>query len=544
NARGLASYSFVGTRDVEAGLLMTSSEPRDVERQARLNALNMQAVMLGQRPEDQPVYATSRKQYTINMETARQLGISPSFDILAVATLLNELPTVAGDEYGLFEVAERAVQQNQDVVSQAFGTLAGAEDIITARGELFPQVDASAGYDVRRESPVVESGLFAQRSADAALSLQQVIYADPLAANVTIQRQLQASREASLEELRLDIVQLATSAYYAVLNARSQLKVQENNLVVTRRNLELARNRVDLGTSSSAEIYRWESEEARSRIGVLDARATLDQSWTRLNRLLNLPQDERLPLREARFNEPFVITRAEFDALITRPSEYAVFSQIVVDRGIGRAPEIVQVDAQLLAKEREVKSLKREYWLPKFTLGGQYTSNLDQSGVGAGPAAGQDLNDWQLSLQATIPVLTGGQRRADVSRASFELSQLRTLRVSAAQKVEESIRLQLHAASADFGRIELSQAAAQAARRNFELVADAYARGAVTIIQLLDAQDASLSADAAAADSLYRFLTTIMTLQRATGGFDFMLSPTERDAYARHIRERLGRPNR
>ncbi|MEL7451425.1 MAG: TolC family protein, partial [Pseudomonadota bacterium] len=436
------------------------------------------------------------------------------------------------------------IQQNQDVVSETFGTVGAAEAIASARAELFPQLGASAGYDQRNVSPLVESGFSAERSTDAALSLQQVIYSDPLAANLVIQRQLQASREASLSELRLDIVQLAASSYYAVLNARSQLRVQENNLVVTRRNLELARNRVDLGTSSSADIYRWEAEEARSRIGVLDARAALDQSWNRLNRLLNLPQTERLPLREAAFNEPFVITRSEFDALITRPSEYAAFSEIVVDRGISRAPEIAQVDAQVLAKEREVKSLKREYWLPKFTLGGQYTSNLDQAGAGAGPASGQDLDDWTVSLQATIPVLTGGRRRADFSRASYELSQLRTLRVSAAQKVEESIRLQLHAASADFGRIDLTQTAAESARRNYELVADAYARGAVNIIQLLDAQDASLSADAAAADSLYRFLTTIMTLQRATGGFDFMLTPSERDAYAQQIREKLGRPTR
>ena len=72
-------------------------------------------------------------------------------------------------------------------------------------------------------------------------------------------------------------------------------------------------------------------------------------------------------------------------------------------------------------------------------------------------------------------------------------------------------------------------------------MADAYARGAVTIIELLDAQDASLTADAASADSLYRFLTTIMSLQRASGGFDFLLGQTERDELAQFIRDNLGR---
>ena len=544
NERGLASYSFVGTRDVEAGLLMTSSESRDLGRQARLNALNMQAVMLGERAEDQSVFATGRKQYTINMETARRLNISPSFNILSVATLLNEQPDVPGEQLGLADVARRAVAQNQDVVSQTLGTAAGEEDIANARARLLPQLDASASSSQRKVSPFVEAGLAAERTSDAALGLQQVIYADPLAANVTIQRQLQASREASLSEFRLDVIQAATSAYYTVQNAASQLAVEENNLQVTRRNLELAKNRVELGMSSSADIYRWEAEVARARIRVVDTRAGLEQSWNQLNRLLNLPQNERIPLRAATFNEPFVITQREFDELITRPADYARFSEIVVARGVSRSPEVAQIDAQLIAKERELKSLRRETWLPQFSLGGQYSSNLGQAGAGAGPAAGQDLNDWNVGLQATVPLFTGGGRRADVGRARLELAQLRALRVSAAQKVEESIRVQLHAAEADYQRIELSRIAADSSRRNYELVADAYARGTVSIIQLLDAQDASLAADGAAADSLFRFLTTIMALQRASGGYDFLLDPDEREELATTLRENLRRPTR
>ncbi|MDJ0749398.1 MAG: TolC family protein [Woeseiaceae bacterium] len=544
NDRGLASYSFVGTEDVEAGLLMTSSETRDLERQARLNALNMQAVMLGERPEDQTVLATARKQYTINMETARKLGVSPSFDILGVATLLNERPAVTGDEYGLVEIARLAIRQNQDLASQSFATKAGAEDISSARSEMLPQLDVTTSYDMRKTSPLVESGLSAERSTDAALGLRQVIYADPLAANLVIQRQLQASREASLSEFRLDIVQLATSAYYSVLNANSQLGVQVNNLAVTRRNLELAKDRVELGTSSSSDVYRWEAEEARAQIRVLDARTAVDQAWNQLNRLLNQPLEQRLPLKEAMRGDPFVISLEEWNTLVTSPADYSTFAEFAVARGVSRAPEITQIDAQLAAKERELKSRRREIWLPQFSVGGQLTSNLGQSGVGAGAQAGQDLEDWTVGVQATLPLFSGGGRRADISRASLEVMQLRALRASAAEKVEESIRLQLHAAFADYARIDLSITAANAARRNYELVADAYARGAVTIIELLDAQDASLTADASAADSLYRFLITIMALQRAAGGFDFLLGPSEREALATTFRENLRRPTR
>ena len=544
NAAGIPSYSFVGVDDVERGLLMTSSESRDINRQARMNALNMQAVMLGGRAEDQPVSSQSKQQYTINMETARLLAISPSFNVLNSAVLLHERATATGQLFGLIEIAEEAVAQNQDLLAQNFATRAGFEETGIARSSLLPQLGLSANYDVRDVSPLVEAGLFAEERTDGALSLQQLIYSDSAAANLTIQKQLQLARVASLHETRLNVIQAATSAYYTVLNARSQLGVRENNLVVTRRNLQLAQTRVDLGSSSPADVYRWQAEEARAQVLVLNARAGLSQSWNRLNRLLHKPQVERIALNKASFDEPFVITRVEFDSLVKSPADYAKFTEFFVSRGLSQAPELAQVDAQLSAKRREWSSEKRSFWLPDFSLSGRYTSNFSQSGAGVGIPSGEGLDDWTVGVQATLPLFTGGERRANVTRASLQIRQLETQRMSVAEKVEEEIRIQLHLAQAAYGQIDLTAIAAESSRKNYELVADAYARGTVSIIQLLDAQDASLTANAASIDSLYSFLITIMALQRAVGGFDYLLGENERISLANSLRSYLKRSTR
>jgi len=544
NAAGIPSYSFVGVDDVERGLLMTSSESRDINRQARKNALNMQAVMLGERAEDQPVSSRSKQQYTINMETARLLAISPSFNVLNSAVLLHERATAGGQLFGLVEIADEAVAQNQDLLAQNFATQAGLEETGIARSSLLPQLGLSVNHDVRDVTPLVEAGLFAEQRTDGAVNLQQLIYSDSAAANLTIQKQLQFAREASLHETRLDVIRAATAAYYTVLNARSQLGVRENNLVVTRRNLQLARTRVDLGSSSPADVYRWQAEEARAQVLVLNSRATLNQSWNRLNRLLHKPQNERIALNKASFDEPFVITRVEFDSLVRSPADYAKFTEFFISRGLSQAPELTQIDAQLSAKRREWSSEKRSFWLPDFSLGGRYTNNFSQSGEGVGVVSGEGLDDWAVGLQATLPLFTGGERRANVSRASLQMRQLETQRISVAEKVEEEIRIQLHLAQAAYGEIDLSAIAAESSHKNYELVADAYARGTVSIIQLLDAQDASLSANAASIDSLYSFLITIMALQRAVGGFDYLLPEDQRIALADSMRSYLKRSSR
>ena len=539
NAAGLPSYSFTGVRDVAHGLLVTNSEPSDFDRQARLNALNMQAVMLGGRAEEQPIASVRKEQLTINMATARLIALSPTFELLNQAVLLNQDVEAAGEQYGLVEIARLAVEQNLDLQAEEFGVQAGLQEIARARANLLPQVGASYGQTIRKESPSVSAGLFAERSRDAVISIDQLLYSDAASANLKIQKELQRTRLSSLEEFQLDVVQAASIAYYTALNARSQLALQENNLRITRANLELAEDRVRLGTSTRADVYRWEAEDARSQIAVNNARAALNRAWETLNRIVNEPLGQPLALKEASFDEPFVVSFSEFDQTIQRPEDYDRFSQFHIDRALHQAPELEQLDAQIAAKRREYVSQKRAYWLPDFAIGGTYTDNFAQSGLGAGSQAGQEMNDWSVGIQATLPLFSGGLKRANVSRASFELRQLETLRASTATRIEEVIRNELHTAQAAYLQIELSATAAEASRKNFELVIDAYARGTVNVIELLDAQDSSLTASAAAAESSYNFLIIIMSMQRAIGSYDFLLSPEAREELAARFRMTL-----
>ena len=88
---------------------------------------------------------------------------------------------------------------------------------------------------------------------------------------------------------------------------------------------------------------------------------------------------------------------------------------------------------------------------------------------------------------------------------------------------------------ASWADIQQARAAAEAARKNLELVLDGYARGAVSIITLLDAQEAALKADEAAAGAVYAFLTDLMKVERAIGQFYFFRTPEERQAFLKRL---------
>jgi translation elongation factor EF-4 len=97
------------------------------------------------------------------------------------------------------------------------------------------------------------------------------------------------------------------------------------------------------------------------------------------------------------------------------------------------------------------------------------------------------------------------------------------------------VRSTLHDTGASYTAIGLARESADAARRNFELVQDSYGRGVVSIIDLLDAQNAALEAELAAADALYQFFDDLLTHQRSVNRFDFFATPQENEAWLERL---------
>ena len=73
--------------------------------------------------------------------------------------------------------------------------------------------------------------------------------------------------------------------------------------------------------------------------------------------------------------------------------------------------------------------------------------------------------------------------------------------------------------------------AADAADENLTNVTEAYARGAVSVTDLIDAQEAALAAGLAATDAKYGFLVDFVGVLRSMGDFDLLLDPSSREAW-------------
>ena len=525
---GYPVFSLVGDADVRRGALASDSVQTDYRRLARRNALHMQAVMLGERAEDQSILYDGKRQLTINMAVARTIGLSPRFDVLSEAELVNAQEESTGPAMTLESVALAALDQNLDLAVSEFDVRIGEQNVLNARANLLPQFDVGANYAARRDEVLARSAAFPERATTGAVTLNQIVYVESALSGFQQEKLLQDGRTAGLDSARLDSVFAATSAYLQALRAENQLKIQQENLTLTRSNLELARDRVRAGSASNADVYRWEASLADARTAVLQALAAQQQSYDELNRILNRPIGTVPRLSMPARDEPFPISADEFDELINNPRRFGWFIDFNIEQGLKASPDLAQLQAQIDAASRDIVARRRAFWAPDISVQAQYTDNLNATGTGSGTPI-DELNDWSVTVNASWPLFDSGIRRSQLSRATLLERQLETQKAATVQRIEQNIRASMLAAQASYASIDLSESGAEAARKNLELVSDAYRQGAVSIIDLLDAQTQSLQADLTANNAVHNFLLDIVDLQRSTSSFDFLLPADVQD---------------
>ncbi len=530
--RKLPSFSALGGSDVESGMLASMGADDFFPRLARRIALNLQRILLGEDPGSLPVDMAAHSRLSINLATAHAIGVSPRWEMLTEAELL-EADAVPGSETLRFDEAVLvAVDANLDVLAEQRAVWAGAQDVARARSAYRPQVQASASavtLDDDRAGPGQ-----AERSLTAGLSVSQLIYQEEASANTDIQKALQLSREQVLEQVRLDIALDAAVTYLNLLRAKTLADVQRSNLTLTRSNLERAAIRKSVGVANPAEVYRWESQVANDRQAVIQAVADVRVAEISLNQILDRDLETTYRTEPVGLDTPSLITsESRFDGYIETPRHFRVLRDFAVAEGLATAPELRQLEASIAAQERQLLATRRTFFLPTVAAELSFDEILADGGAGSdlmGPGIPDDTN-WSFGLTASLPLFTGGARRADRIQADETLRQLELQLAGARDRIEQRIRSAMMRTRASFSGIDLSQQASSAARSNLELVADSYSRGAVSIIDLLDAQNAALAADRAATNAVHDFLIDLMEVQRASNQFDFFVSSSARDAW-------------
>lgn len=548
-ARRLPTFSHAGRREVERGVLASYAPTDDLSRRLRRIASNIQRIASGEDAGTLPVDFSSEPRLMVNMATARAIGYSPTYAALTEAELLNEETVSDARMVSLSSSARDAIAANLTLRAGWKGVESGEAEVRKARAPLLPQIMASAsGSVVREEVAEASLGLTPQRQLDGTIEFYQQVYDDQAWAAYGIESSLQKGREFDQKGMELDITLQATSAYLNLLRAKALSRIQRSNLQLTLSNLELARVRQAVGASNMSDVYRWESQVATSRKSVLDADAQVKLAELEVNRVVNRPLDEPFRTEEASLEDSMLLKRERgIFRSVDNPAAFQALRRFMVSEGIRMSPELQQLSAVIDAQDRAHGAAGRSFWLPTFSLQGGLTDVFAKGGVGANGLQLQqapqlslpgmpDLR-WSVGLQASLPLFAGLGRSAVLDQTSIDLQRLRIEYEAAEQTVSERVLASLQRAVASYAGIEQATAAAVAARKNLGLVTESYSQGAVQIVTLIDAQNASLAANEGASDAVYNFLIDLMNVERSIGQFDFLRTPQEQADFMGRLEE-------
>ncbi|MDH3506987.1 MAG: TolC family protein [Gammaproteobacteria bacterium] len=537
--RGLPSFSLLGRGELEYGLLMaTGGREEDQVRYLRRLALNLQRILRGEQAEEIPVSFRESQRLTVNMRTAAAIGYVPRYAVTADAELLYLEELEQGEPLTLAEAMLEALEANLSLAVAEIDPLVARETVRLARAALRPQLGVGlqgTAIDQDRGNPFFQ----AERSTEVQVSGSQVIYSDDDRSRIVVAERQALAADHAYRIVALDTAQVAAQAYLTVLRARALEAVRRSNLEVTRANLELASIRESIGISGRGDVLRWESQLATDLRRLIAAEADRRAALTDLNRVLNRPQTNSFSTPSQDIASVMALFDNErFRVFIEDPAAWETLQSYFVERALQDSPELMVLDETVIGQERQVLSSRRKYYVPEVALSGTRGSILNRSGVGS-DLTGLGLDDltWTVALTANWPLLTSGALRARLNGNRYVLRRLQRQRLELEQQIEARMRVALLRTASTQPAVELSQDAARAAQENLTLITDAYSEGAVSVTDLINAQDAALAAELQAADAQYAFLADAVNVFRSSADFSVLLEPENIEAWYRELED-------
>ena len=519
---GIPTFSMIGEMEVRQGVLAGLNTMSSINTLVRGAAVDVLDSLDGREGNPEP-YLDYGARLTVNMATASDLDLGISWEVLSNAQLLNVDVFRRGEAVDLEGVLDRAVDANLDLLVQDRVVAAGAEDIREARSNYRPQIDVSVqGLAIDADRAIAAFAQY-ERFASGSVELTQLIYSDRASANVTVQKEIQNARRADRETVRLDITRAAASAYMDLMRTEALVRIRQDDVDLNRANLNVARLRHSVGAAGTAEIYRWEAQLAAARAELLAAHSTRRLAERQLSRLLDKPVTlQWRPFAPGLEDGLRVLGGADTAPLLDNPNGFDQLTTDLLAQALAASPELTALDAAIAAQHRAYTATKRRYYVPDVAVAAgvdqivaKHEGEDDLGGLPPGLLPDIDDTMWNVGVKVNLPIFTGGANKARRIRADEELRGLRLQRRNVNLQISQRILSALDKAAASWPAISLRRQSADAAAQTLRLVQDAYGRGAASILDLLDAQNAALTAGFVAETAVYVFLDDWAEVQRS-----------------------------
>lgn len=305
------------------------------------------------------------------------------------------------------------------------------------------------------------------------------------------------SVEADFHNMALSVTANVAVNYFTLRSLDAEIGVLQRTIASRREALRIANERLEAGLTGELDVSRARADLATNEADVFSVKRTRGEMENALATLLGQPAST---LRLARHPTP------ERGAPPRVPAG-------LPSRMLERRPDVARAERELAAANARVGVAVAAFFPIVRLTGAAGFESADIGSLFALPA-----RIWQLGPSITLPIFQGGRNLARLreSQARYEegVGRYRGQVLIAFQEVENAL-VDLRTLA---GQAGAQGRAVEAARRTLQLAQDQYQKGAVSFLDVLDAQRTLLQGERTSAQLLGLRLQATVNLVKALGG--------------------------
>lgn len=442
------------------------------------------------------------------------------------------------------EDAIKVAVANNPQIKRALLSVDDADELVKiAYSEVFPSVSSSMSYTRNIEIPVnfIPEIVFDPQNGDpdvlvpvafgtdnnwqGGFSVSQNIFKGEVFVGLSTSEIFKTVQKENLRATSQQIITQTRVAYYQVLVAKEQLRLQQAQIKRLEQNLKENKSRQSAGLVDEYAVLQLEVQLSNQRPQLIEAEYAVDEAYRNLKVTLGVPIEagfkvkgnlnefdiatedavspENQHLKEVDQMNPFTFQK--------RSDEWAAY---IDDRG-----DVRILDARLNLNSKEIKA-EQSRFLPTVTA----TYNLQWSA--AEPAAPNFFENsarfQTIGLNVNLPLFEGFSRLANVQRAKIARKdieeQKRAARLTAKNEIasaSEDLNKTFETASARKQALSQAEEGYQRARRRLE-------NGIGSQLEVTDAEVQVRQAEVNYALMVFEYLSSKAQYDLATGQVPFV----------------------
>jgi len=300
----------------------------------------------------------------------------------------------------------------------------------------------------------------------------------------------------TMEATKQNVRYQTTAAYYSILQNRNLIQVRQEAVDTLAAHLKNVNAQYTVGTVAKSDLLRSQVELANAQQNLINAQNDYDISVATFNNIVGLPTNTIVNASEE-------LTYTKYELSLPACTEYALYHR----------PDGLAADRGVKAAEAQMNAAKSG-WQPSLTA--QVSRNL--GGDGPFKTNGSvDNNSTTYGVVATWNIFDNGITEAQVAQKKAALKKAQQEALAMDEQIQLEVQTALLSLQAAEKNIQTTKVAVDKAQEDYKIAQVRYSAGVGTNLDVMDAEQALITAQTTYITALYNYNTSKASLDLAMG---------------------------